>query len=908
MKLFQRGVLSILALVLCSAVSPAKASAQPAKIPEAQLAGKELVTVVPGAGYEAGSLHTKIFGKRWRSLWTTPIEVPVLNLATFAGGLHPFETGGGGETMTLSFKGADGKEYRFRSLDKNPARALPPKLKSSVVADLLQDQTCSSNPVANLVVAPLMEATDIYHITPKLVVLPYDKAHLGEYYDEFAGLAGTIEERPIESESPGKGFMGADKISGTYALYNNLEKDNDNTLDSAAYLRARLMDLFIGDWDRHSDQWKWAGYKKDGKTRWLPIPRDRDQAFYHADGLYARIIAKAAPRMSAFGPNYPAIKNLSSLGHPLDRRLLSGISWPEWDAVTRDLEHRLTDKLIHEAVMQMPPAMYQKAGAELESDLRSRRDQLQKVSREFYLLCARDVDVFTSNKAEYARVERQADGGVDVAIFKRDAKSGAEKGKPFYHRLFTPLETEEVRLYLQGGDDRAVVQGPVSKGGVKVRVIGGEGEDSFEDTSQPALSASSSTLANMTFFYDDGDKSEFKGGQYTVVDRQKVVAPVDDQEKYDAVPRDAGRDMSIPFTVDYSPHYGFYAGTGVALVDYGFRALPYRYTMALTGGVATRNNYRYDLHYKGDFRTLLRNTSLTLEAGTTQLDLLNYYGLGNETYFRNRGLTEDDFEVLNQVTTLAASLRYPMDTPYSWSAGVKAKWINLTPSAGSFIERNRATVPGINHDFAGSFVVGFHYDSRDCGDVIALSAVKPKGPHGGGTAALGGIMADVEGSYYPPFFGNEKEFEKIRGEFRTYIPLVSSRYSRVAFRVGGEKIWGSYPFYEAAYLGGSNSLRGYDKQRFAGDASLYGGSELRLHLGEFKLFVPVMYGPLAFVESGRVFLSGENSSAWHSSVGGGLWFSFIESRYAASIAFAQGLDDGRLMNDYGIYIKAGFGF
>ena len=908
MKLFQRGVLSILALVLCSTVSPVKASAQPAKIPEEQLAGKVQVTVIPGAGYEAGSLHTKIFGKRWRSLWTTPIEVPVLNLATFAGGLLPFETGGGGETMTLSFKGGDGKEYRFRSLDKNPARALPPKLKSSVVADVLQDQTCSSNPVANLVVAPLMEATDIYHITPQLVVLPYDKVHLGEYYDEFAGLAGTIEERPVESDTPGMGFMGADKISGTYALYNNLEKDNDNSLDSAAYLRARLMDIFIGDWDRHSDQWKWAGYKKDGKTRWVPIPRDRDQAFYHADGIYARIIAKAAPRMTGFGPNYPAIKHLSSLGHPLDRRLLSGISWPEWEAITRDLEQRLTDKLIHEAVMQMPPAMYQKEGAQLESDLRSRRDQLQKVSHEFYLLCARDVDVFTSNKAEYAKVERQTDGGVDVAIFKRDGKSGDEKGKAFYHRLFTPLETEEVRLYLQGGDDRVVLRGPVSKGGVKVRVIGGEGDDSFEDNSQPALSDAYYTSANMTFFYDDGDKSEFKGSRYSALDRHTVAAPADDQEKYDVVPRDAGRDISIPFSVDYTANSGFYAGSGVAVIDYGFRSSPYRYTMALTGGIATRHNYRYDLKYRGDFRALLPNSSLSLEAGTTQIDLIDYYGLGNETYFRGRGLTEDDFEVLNQVTTLKASLRYPMDKLYSWSAGVSAKWINLTLQPGSLIERNRATVPGINHDFAGSFVVGFHYDSRDCGVVLALSSVKPKVTLGGGTAALGGIMVDAEGRYYPPFFGNEKAFEKIRGEFRTYIPLVPSRYSRVAFRVGGEKIWGDYPFYEAAYLGGSNSLRGYDMQRFAGDASLYGGSELRLHLGEFKLFVPVMYGPIAFVESGRVFLSKENSGAWHSSVGGGLWFSFIESRYAASITFAQGLDDGRLMDDYGIYIKTGFSF
>ncbi len=178
----------------------------------------------------------------------------------------------------------------------------------------------------------------------------------------------------------------------------------------------------------------------------------------------------------------------------------------------------------------------------------------------------------------------------------------------------------------------------------------------------------------------------------------------------------------------------------------------------------------------------------------------------------------------------------------------------------------------------------------------------------GSTTALSGIMLDLSGKYFPEFFGNEHGYGKVSGEVRTYIPLVTSRYSRLALRLGGEKIWGDYPFYEAAFLGGSTSLRGYDRQRFAGDASLYAGSELRLYFGTFKFLVPVMYGPLAFAETGRVFLDGEDSSAWHSSAGGGLWFGCIESRYSASISFAHGFDDGRLMNDYGIYLRTGFSF
>ena len=34
------------------------------------------------------------------------------------------------------------------------------------------------------------------------------------------------------------------------------------------------MDLFLGDWDRHHDQWKWIRTGGD-ETPWTPVPRDR---------------------------------------------------------------------------------------------------------------------------------------------------------------------------------------------------------------------------------------------------------------------------------------------------------------------------------------------------------------------------------------------------------------------------------------------------------------------------------------------------------------------------------------------------------------------------------------------------------------------------------------------------------
>lgn len=45
--------------------------------------------VVAGPQYHARGLRRILLGPGYRKLWTAPIEVPVLDLGTFAGGLLP---------------------------------------------------------------------------------------------------------------------------------------------------------------------------------------------------------------------------------------------------------------------------------------------------------------------------------------------------------------------------------------------------------------------------------------------------------------------------------------------------------------------------------------------------------------------------------------------------------------------------------------------------------------------------------------------------------------------------------------------------------------------------------------------------------------------------------------------------
>ena len=126
-------------------------------------------------------------------------------------------------------------------------------------------------------------------------------------------------------------------------MYKRLDKDPSVRVDARQFLLTRLTDVFLGDWDRHRDQWRWALLEEDGQERWIPIPRDRDQAFVRFDGLLLKLVRRHVPQLLDFGPEYGPILGATWNGRDLDRRLLAELEQPVWDSVARVLQSRLSD-------------------------------------------------------------------------------------------------------------------------------------------------------------------------------------------------------------------------------------------------------------------------------------------------------------------------------------------------------------------------------------------------------------------------------------------------------------------------------------------------------------------------------------------------------------------------------------
>jgi hypothetical protein len=66
--------------------------------------------------------------------------------------------------------------------------------------------------------------------------------------------------------------------------------------------------------------------------------------------------------------------------------------------------------------------------------------------------------------------------------------------------------------------------------------------------------------------------------------------------------------------------------------------------------------------------------------------------------------------------------------------------------------------------------------------------------------------------------------------------------------------------------------------------------------------LPGDFGVFGLGDLGRVYVSGESSDTWHTGVGGGVWFAFLDPANTVTVALARGDDRTAL------YARAGFAY
>ncbi|WP_299759708.1 hypothetical protein [uncultured Pontibacter sp.] len=447
-------------------------------------AGPDSAWVIAGRHYDRSGFHRFFWGDHNRKLWVAPVHLPVLQLDSLYGGLTVVKKGGGYQTTSFELKDEAGRLYALRSIDKDPRHVVSKFWQGTFVTNILRDQTTASNPFGALVVPVLAEAVGIYHTNPKLYYVAANDATFGEYSPDVQGKVFMLEEK-YETPADITPAFASDVINfeeSEDALRKRFSR-NTNHFNQKAFARARLLDLLLGDWDRHKGQWDWAVTTQGTDTIYQPIPKDRDQVFLKMKDGFIPFIATSkllARKFHTFDHDFSDVKAYMINAEFLDKRLLHELSLEDWQGIATQMQQQLSDKVIEQAVQQLPTPIYSLIGQEMTGNLKSRRNLLPEAAAKMYNILAKRVTVPGSDAEEVFSVARVDDEQVQVIVTR--PASGALPAKTIYQRTFKRGETEEIILHGLAGDDTFILTGNVQES-ILVKIYGGLGEDEITDKS-----------------------------------------------------------------------------------------------------------------------------------------------------------------------------------------------------------------------------------------------------------------------------------------------------------------------------------------------------------------------------------------------------------------------------------------
>ncbi|MEM6524725.1 MAG: BamA/TamA family outer membrane protein [Bacteroidota bacterium] len=844
-----------------------------------------------------------MLGNNYRKEWGTEMrDVRVFDIRKEKGGLKILKKGGGLQTKSLRLEDSTGKQYGLRSIEKFPDKAVPEALRGTVVGGLVSDQVSASHPYGAFVIPDMAEAAGVYHTNPELVYLPNDP-RLGKYREDFGDGLYLFEERPAGDEWKDSDFFGnPDDIISTFDLIEKLQKNDKHIIDEDHVLRSRLFDIFIGDWDRHEDQWRWAKYDiEDDKKLYRPIPRDRDQAFFWSDGNLIKFASHkwGIPKFQGFHDEIRDVEGLEFNARFFDRTFLIQKTKEEWVKMAKEIQTAVTDEVIEKAIRKWPEEIYSINGLVIEEKLKRRRDDLVKYANHYYAFLAEKVDIVGSDKAELFEVKRLNDEQTEVTVFRIKEKSGDIKFKS-YTRVFNSSETREIRLFGLGDDDRFNLSGEVNKG-IKIRIIGGKGKDKISDVSK----VKGIRKRNVLYDTEHG----------TVVDSGKElkIRTSDTEENINQYNRKAFKyDVLSPaLAFGFNPDDGIYFGGGFTIMNHGFRKTPFAMKHTATISLAPRSG-SYEFRYRGTFAQVLGKWNAQIN-----LDVLEpsygdfFYGFGNKSREID-DLIDNDRQFYNA--------RYTQ-----WVFGPSiVREINKIHrfEIGGFFRRVDLTT-GLNDEEPNRFITQYEDEIGLSDDELSLFDnarwyVGPSISYSLDNTNLKGYPSrglrwNVSAKAINQLGDEENNYQAIESDISTFITLAKSGQFKVvlAQRLGGGVNFGDFEFFQAQRLGGVNFVRGFAKARFTGDEKVFSNTELRVKLADLRTPVfPVAMGIHGLFDLGRVWTDQEDIefrddsiSTWHRGYGGGLWISPFLGQIVLSTEIAFNDEE-----DSAFYVRVGFIF
>ena len=787
---------------------------------------KGTTVVIPGKEYKRSGYHNFFWGYHYRKEWNTPIRIENFYLDTAKGGLIPFKEGGGRQSKSLRLKNPAGKEYVLRSVNKDFGRGLR-DMEGTFISHIAKDQVSIGHPFTTITITPMAEAAGIYHTRPKIAFVPAQNK-LGEYNNEYGDQLYLFEERPDENQEDAGNFGNSKNVVGSEKLMEKIYDENDNRVDQPAFVRARLFDMFIGDWGRHPDNWRWAEFDYGKQTIYKPVPRDRDQAYTKINGFYPDIAGSVYRQVQGFGYTIKSIGAWNFPGRPLDQKFLNELTLDEWIMQAKDLQRVLTDGLIENSIRLMPRELFDISGNEIIDKLKTRRNDLQRYAKQYYEYLAKTVTVFGSEKKELIQVNVLPDKKVAVDVFKIN-KEGNIIDTPYYSRQFTASETKDLFIYGLGKKDIIELKGE-KRNKINIRIIDPQAKDSI------SVLGNNNKIKNINFYR--GEKFEYDTTRDQKIDVS--VIPIMTPNPYIAFKNDP---------MGFFPKAGIKVSAGFDFTPQPWRKKDYQIVhsiYALYGFLRTS----FNIGYVGRFGRAAGQWDFIIKGRLNDPAVENYFGVGNNTKLEN--------ETRNFYRTFSQRI-------YG-AIGFERNFLKMHHAEISLIYQSvKYKKKGLHNNGMPPYIDPSVFNLKQFAGIEAAYTYD----HTNGTLCPArGFTFNFGGGFLRNLADTGSSFVKLNSSAVLYIPL--SREFTFAMRAGGTTLFGDPDFYHLNRLGGNEELRGYDRERFYGKSSFYTNTEIRWITNTRNYFFNGRAGLLGFYDIGRVWMPDEKSSLWHDGYGMGL--------------------------------------
>ena len=824
-------------------------------------------TVIAGEQYDTRPFHQWLWGKHYRTEWNTPVKVPVLVLDSIGGGITAYEAGGGRQTQTLKLRDAQGREYVLRSIDKSFGKALPEVFRQTFIEKIVNDQVSIGHPFAAITIAPMAEAAKIYHSNPVIGYVPEQNA-LGEFNKEFGNDLYLFEQRADGNWEGADNFANSRDIKSTDKMFDKVFEESDHRIDQLAFIRARLFDMFIGDWGRHEDQWRWAEVEENGQKIYKPIPRDRDQAYTKFDGLLLKLFLGigGTAHLQTFEKDIDDIARFNHSARNLDRQAANETTREQWVTVAAELQKLLTDEVIVMAVKQLPPELYPISGYEITEKLKARRDRLPKFASDYYAKLARQVEIVGTKKRERFEITRLNEDETLVSVYDLD-KDGNKKERPFYSRTFSSGETDEIRIYGLADSDQYIMKGQTKKA-IPIRIIGGPAKDVYADS----LVAGQKHHIKI---YDDHN-NDFKttaGTRLRLSENDSVHLYKYNGFRYSK--------RGLKKIVFYSNEDRIHVGLGYKMVTDRWRKLPFASSHEANVKYSINEN-AFSTEYKGTLTQVIGKWNVNLYANYDWIRWINYFGVGNETERVFRGSKYRDYYRMRtrQLFTSGGISRGFADY-HNVGLSIFYQNYDIVHDKDRFVADHPTNIDGDDYNSKSFGGAEIDYLFQNVDDVIL---------------PMKGVKFATSVSYTHDVEEAKKSFGRFSSALTIYVPL--SRSFVYYLKTGGATLAGTPEFYQLNVIGGGQTLRGHRRFRFYGKSIFYAQNEIQwIRPVRWNLFNGKA-GLLALTDMGRVWYPGEKSNKLHIAFGGGFILSPF-NKISVAATYARSKEDGTVNFRFG---------